>query len=103
MQQVERRACAGQGVVLAFALMALAVLAGCAAAGHAAPQPPTATPTAEQRVATLAQRAAGLPTQSVTATFDRVGDGTLTLIATVGGPVPGTQAEIAAAQERSKT
>jgi hypothetical protein len=85
------------------ALATLAVLAGCAAAGHAAPQPPTATPTTEQRVAALAQRAADLPAQSVVATFDGPGNGTLTLIATIGGPVPGTQEEIAAAQERSKT
>jgi hypothetical protein len=88
--------------MLALALMALAALAGCSATGHAAPQP-TATPTVEQRVGALAQRAAGLPAQSVAATFDAAGDGTLTLIATIGGPVPGTQMEITAAQERSKT
>ena len=106
MRQVESRGRARRGIVLALALMALAalaVLAGCAAAGRAAPQPPTATPTAEQRVAALAQRAAGLPAQSVVATLNSAGDETLTLIATIGGPVPGTKAEIAAAQERSKT
>ncbi|HEV2460071.1 MAG TPA: hypothetical protein VGS80_17070 [Ktedonobacterales bacterium] len=107
MRQVVSRPCAGRDSTFPLrallALVALAALAGCAAAGHAAPPPPTATPTAEQRVATLAQRAAGLPAQSVVATFDGAGNGTLTLIATIGGPVPGTQAQIAAAQERSKT
>ena len=106
MRQVECGARTGRRAVLALALMTLAILAGCAAAGHAASSPPTATPTAtptaEQRISALAQRAAGLPDHSVTATFDGAADGTLTLIATIGGPVPGTQAEIAAAQERVK-
>lgn len=106
MQHVDCRARTGQRVLLALALMTVAILAGCAAPSHAASQSPTATPTAtptaEQRIAALAQRAAGLPNKSVTATFDGAAGGTLTLIATIGGPVPGTKAEIAAAQERVK-
>jgi len=106
MQHVECSARTGQHVVLALALMTVAILAGCTAPGHAASHPPTAapsaTPTAEQRISALAQHAAGLPDKSVTATFDGGLEGTLTLIATIGGPVPGTKAEIAAAQERVK-
>lgn len=111
MRRVACGARTGRSVVLALALMTLAILAGCAATGHAAVQQPTATPaatpaatpTAEQHITALAQRAAGLPDQSVTATFDGAADATLTLIATISGPVPGTQTEIAAAQERVKT
>lgn len=84
------------------ALLALGILTGCAAppASSSGPPSPTATPTAEQRVAMLARDAAGSAAQSVAVAYDQ--HGALTLTATVGGPVPGTPAEIAASQERVK-
>ena len=91
----------GSGFALA-ALLALGMIAGCGAAsggGSGSPRP-TATPTAEQRVAMLARDAAGSGVQSIVATGNPAG--VLTLTPTVGGPVPGTPAEITASQERVK-
>lgn len=105
----------GRQVTLVAVLILLGLLAGCGSAPGATGSPvrtPTATPTAEQRVAALAQRAANdRALQSVSATFD-AGSGpsggqtdagmAVTLTATLAGPVPATDAEVAA-QERVKT
>ena len=103
-------------VLAALAVLAvLAAFAGCAptaASGASgtlsAAQSPMATPTAEQRLAVLAQRAAGdTSVQSIAPTVDAgsaSGTGNaVALAATLAGPVPATQAEIAASQERVKS
>lgn len=101
-------ASARHGVVAAvLAVATLVVIAGCATTpvnGTPAVRGPTATPTAEQHVAALAQRAAGSAVHSVVASFGAAGvaGGVVTLTATVSGAVPGTAAEITASQERVK-
>lgn len=96
----------GGGVLMALA--ALVLLVGCAptpasrgAAGTPTAAVPTATPTTQQRITALARQAIGGSAQSVEVTFG-AGDRAVTVAATVGGTVPGTQEEINASQERVK-
>lgn len=122
--QAARRAPGGRGIggagwALAL-LAALALIGGCASptTRHSAP---TATPTAQQRIAALAARAIGAESQhaTVTAVFGAPSAGTpatgttpessgtadmsvVTVTVTLKGKVPGPQ-EIGATQERVKT
>lgn len=110
-----------RGAVFALALLAaLAVVAGCASTSSTRAGP-TATPTAEQHIAALAQHAIGSESQhaTVTAAFGAPSTGTATSGTTLGtggtadtsvvtvtislkGKVPAPQ-EIGATQERVKT
>lgn len=110
-----------RGVASALALLAaLAIVAGCASTSSKSAGP-TATPTAEQRIATLAQRAIGSESQraTVTAAFGASSAGTptsdttlgtggtgdtsvVTVTITLAGKVPAPQA-IGATQEQVKT
>lgn len=65
---------------------------------------PSATPTTQQRIVTLAKQATKGSAQHVDATLSAAGDASnaATVIVTVEGPVPGTTAEIGASQERVK-
>lgn len=113
---VRRRVFGGMRGV-AVALVALAILvvgAGCASgagsgvgsgsSATATAAVPTATPTREQRITALARQAAGSDAHTVEATFGAgsADDGKVTVAVTVAGPVPATQEEINAAQERVK-
>lgn len=82
--------------------------AGCAPtarqAGAATSATPSATPTTQQRILALAKQATGGSAQQIDATLSAAGDAgsAATVIVTVEGPIPGTSAEISAAQERVK-
>lgn len=107
-----------RGVACALlVLAAVATAAGCGSASALTTQAnrtPTPTPTAQQRIAALAQQAIGgnvhveatLGTGSAGTPGPTPGagdDGAVTVTVTLAGPVPGTDAEISASQERVKT
>jgi len=91
-------------------LAALFVCVGCSApstATGAASRTPTATPTTQQHILALAQTAVGGGAH-VEVMLDAGGTGTpdataVTVAVTLAGPVPGTDAQISAAQEHVKT
>ena len=90
------------GSVLATTLIAsLVVVAGCAStSATAASGSPTPTPTTQQRLATLARRAAAGPNVQHVDTTYGAQDGTVTVMVTLGGSVPVADADVSAMQGR---